>query len=353
MSVTFSADKKTPWIVKYREPWSGRPRRRSFVMEADALSFEVGQRDLYDREREIVKRVKRRRAAHATSITVNDLLYRYLDSLATPSTRASSEYHIKLFCDIYGTRKAHCLCLGDMAAYITIQQQRGAGLSTAYRRLRIVRAAYNWGLLWGLLAVNPLSGLRIPTVPVQTPMPPTLQEARLLYNSAAPHVQRVIVLGMTAGPRIGPSELFRLQWSDVDTVTGIVRMPNARKGSPDAARDVPLRSDVLRMIRRWAVADAASGCPWVIHHKGKPIRTISCAWHNAKRRAGITRKLRPYDLRHAFASILLDNGADIKCVSECMGHKDTAMILKYYRHTNAQQRRKAVNAGPSLGLTGK
>jgi integrase len=88
----------------------------------------------------------------------------------------------------------------------------------------------------------------------------------------------------------------------------------------------------------------------VIHHKGKPVRTISRAWHNAKRRAGIARKLRPYDLRHAFASLALDHSADIKSVAEVMGHRNQTMILQYYRHTSAKQRRKAVNAAPSLGV---
>ena len=37
-----------------------------------------------------------------------------------------------------------------------------------------------------------------------------------MYKMAAPHIRRVIVLGMAAGPRIGPSELFRLTWGDVE-----------------------------------------------------------------------------------------------------------------------------------------
>jgi integrase len=351
MPVVFLAYKKKPWIVKYREPWTRRPRQRAFTEETEARDFERAQLDIYQREREIIRSTKRRRAAQAPcAMTVEALVGRYLETLVNPSTRVTSDYHARLFCAVYGHRKAHCLGMEDIAAYIALQRERGVGLSTVYRRLRIVRAAYNWASRWGSLPRNPLAGLRIPAMPTQTPTPPSPHEARLLYRAAAPHVRRVIALGMTTGSRIGPSELFRLQWGDVDVQGGVIRMPNARKGAREEYRDVPLRPDVLRLVREWASEDAALGCPWVIHHKGRPVRTIRRAWHHAKRRAGITRKLRPYDLRHAFASILLDYRADMKCVMEIMGHTSEQMIMRYYRHTSAKQRRRAVNAAPPLNL---
>ena len=126
--------------------------------------------------------------------------------------------------------------------------------------------------------------------------------------------------------------------------------PNAAKGARAEAREVPLRADVLRLLRRWEAEDAALGCPWVIHYRGRPVRSISRAWHNTLRRAGIERRIRPYDLRHAFASRALDHDADLKCVAEVMGHANEKMIVRFYRHTSAKQRRKAVNAAPLLGL---
>jgi integrase len=344
MPIVFLAYKSKPWIAQYREPWTGRRRQRSFSSEADAAAFEAGVTSLYERERTIVRNVKRRRTAKIPGITVQDLIDRYMETLGNPVTRAASAYHLTLFGAVYGQRKAHGITLDDAAAFLALQRQRGVSQATACRRLGIVRAAYNWAARWGVMSSNPLAGLRLSKPRPQTPVPPSPQEARLMYAAAAPHVRRVIILGMTAGPRIGPSELFRLKWSDVDIITGMIRMPNAHKGASDESRDVPMHSDAIPLIRQWQADDGALGCPWVIHHKGRPVRTISRAWHNARRRAGITRRIRPYDLRHAFASVLLDHGADIKCVSECMGHADAKMILRYYRHTNLQQRRKMMQA---------
>lgn len=343
--------KRKPWLVKYREPWSGRPRQRAFAEEADARAFEATQARLYERERAIIKAARRRKSQeHAASPTIAELLDRYLGSLGNPSTRAASAYHLRLFADIYGPRKAHCLTLEDVGAFLVLQQQRGVGRATACRRLGIVRAAYNWAARWGLLPVNPLAGLQLTTPAPQTPDPPTAREARMLYAVAAPHVRRVIALGMATGARIGPSELFRLRWTDIDTREAVLRMPNAAKGARAEAREVPLRPDIVRLLRRWEVEDAAVGCPWVIHYKGRPVRSISRAWRNTLRRAGIERRIRPYDLRHAFASRALDNAADLKCVAEIMGHANEKMIVRFYRHTSARARRKAVNAAPPLGL---
>lgn len=343
--------KSKPWVVKYREPWSGRPRQRAFAQETDALAFEEAQASLYERERAIIKAVRRRRIqGRPTNLTIAEVLDRYLDSLGNPATRVASAYHLRLFADIYGQRKAYCLTLEDVGAFLVLQQQRGVSKSTACRRMGIVRAAYNWAARWGLLPTNPLAGLQLASPVPQTPDPPTAREARMLYATAAPHVQRVIALGMATGARIGPSELFRLRWTDIDTRGAVLRMPNAAKGARAEAREVPLRQDVLRLLRCWEAEDAGNGCPWVIHYRGRPVRSISRAWRNTLRRAGIERRIRPYDLRHAFASRALDHDADLKCVAEVMGHANEKMIIRFYRHTSAKQRRKAVNAAPSLGL---
>lgn len=239
---------------------------------------------------------------------------------------------------------AHCVTCDDVLAWCEVQRQRGVGQSTVHRRVSILRAAYGWAVRARLLLSNPLVSLRIAKPKAQRIAPPSVKEARLLYDVAAPHIQRVIVLGMATGARIGPSELFRLRWSDVDVETGVIRMPNAHKGAGEESRDVPIRDDVLGLLRRWHEEDRQAGCAYVIAYKGRPVRSISNGWHNALRRAGIARRIRPYDLRHAFASLALVHGADIKCVAETMGHKNITMLLSVYQHTLFEQRRRAVNA---------
>ena len=85
-----------------------------------------------------------------------------------------------------------------------------------------------------------------------------------MYSVAAPHIRRVIVLGMAAGPRIGPSELFRLAWADVELAAGYMRMPNAAKGAKEDSRIVPIRDDILPLLREWREEDEKRACPWAL-----------------------------------------------------------------------------------------
>ena len=52
--------------------------------------------------------------------------------------------------------------------------------------------------------------------------PPGVSELNALLRVAAPHIQRVILLGIYTGARIGPSELFSLKWDDVDLTRGVI-----------------------------------------------------------------------------------------------------------------------------------
>lgn len=348
MPVIFLPYKKRPWICKFREPWSGRPRVRSFNSEQEALDFEKVQRLIFEREKALVHRARYKGRQPERTLTVAELLSAYIEARQSLSTRTTAMQHLRSFADIYGHRKAHCISVDDVLAWMEIMRQRGAGAATVSRRAAILKGAWAWACRSRHLDSNALSVLRIPTVRSQRIDPPTLQEARRLYAVAAEHVQRVIALGMGMGPRIGPSELFRLSWLDVDLDSRLIRMPNARKGAEFEARSIPVRDDLLPLLRRWQQADAAAGVEFVIHYRGRPVQSISRAWHNALRRAGIGRRLRPYDLRHAFASHALDHGADRKCVAEVMGHKNEGMLLQIYQHTLLRQRRRAVNAGPGL-----
>lgn len=290
-------------------------------------------------------------AATKYRITLRQLVDEYLALQCTrPVTQTSTRYHLAGLLALYGGWQARRLKPQQITEYLDAQRRADVSLATATHRVKLLRTALRWGVSSGRLAVNPLDGLRLPTARARRIDPPNTVEARRMAKMAAPHVRRVIVLGMAAGPRIGPSELFRLRWEDVDLDAAIIRMPNAHKGAREESRIVPVRDDVLPLLRQWAEADAALGCPWVIHWLGRQVRCIGHAWHTARRAAGITRRITPYSLRHAMPTEALEHEADVKAVAEVMGHADPTMLLRVYQHTRFRLRKKAVNAAPGLGI---
>ena len=77
------------------------------------------------------------------------------------------------------------------------------------------------------------------------------------------------------------------------------------------------------------------------------------AWRGALRRAGITRRIRPYDLRHAFATEAIAAGVDIGTVAKLMGHSSPMMLLKHYQHVMDSQKRAAIEALPRAEYVAK
>lgn len=147
----------------------------------------------------------------------------------------------------------------------------------------------------------------------------------------APHVVRVIILGAQCGVRVGPSELFRLTWADVDMKRRVLRVHGAKKNLNAPWREVPIRESLIPIFESWKKEDDASGVEYLIHHRGQPVEKIKRAWACALRRAEITRRIRPYDLRHAFVTELIARGVDIGTVAKLMGHSSPTMLLNHYQ----------------------
>lgn len=338
--------KNRQWVVTWRST-TGSVLSQGFDSEREARAFEQSLQLIAEKERALLKKRKREQV-NRQKITVKELVEQYLASQGNPVTRKQNGYHAAHIVRAFGQRQAARLAPDDAFAFIAAQQARGVARITANRRLCILRAALNWAVSLHILQVNPLRELRLPRAEPQRLDPPTRAEAKALFDAAAPHVQRVIVLGLHTGARIGPSELFQLRWADIDLEAGVLWMPCARKNRKrEARREIPISPHILPILKKWQREDAVRGYEYVIHYRGKPVTSISRAWHSALKKAGITRRIRPYDLRHAFASNLLAEHADYKSVAELMWH-DVAMLLRTYQHIDRQQKRQAVEKMPNI-----
>ncbi len=285
------------------------------------------------------------------AMTARQLVEEYLAHQITRDvTRTSTRHHLNQLLALFGGWQARRVGAAQVQDFLAAQKARGVMISTAHHRVRLWRTVLAWAVETGRLSVSPLAGFRLHRPKARRIDPPTRAEAARMYRVAVPHIRRVIVLGMAAGPRIGPSELFRLTWADVELAAGYMRMPNAAKGAKEDSRIVPIRDDILPLLRAWEEEDRKAGCPWVIHWRGRPVRCIGHAWHQARMAAGITRRITPYSLRHAMPTEALEHGADVKAVAEVMGHTDPTMLLRVYQHTRYRLRKKAVNAAPGLKL---
>jgi integrase len=353
MSISFCEFRKgKKWVTTWRN-LNGKKRTFSFATESEAANFLETQNAIAEKEKKILSKSRKKRTK-PSNITVNELFDRYFGLAHTnPVTIRQSGYHASHVISAFGNRQCMRIEIQDILNLSEAQRMRGIAQSTINRRISVFRSALNWAVKNHMLPHNPLNNLRMPRAFSVRLAPPSPMESKAILKVARPHVQRVVILGLYSGSRIGPSELFKLQWRDVDIKNAMIRIPNAQKNLKFGdGRDVPIRQALLPIISAWKEHDLDKGIEHVISYGGNAVRCIGRAWKTALCKAGITRRIRPYDLRHAFATYALaggkDGGADIGSVADIMGHSDRSMILKVYQHVQYTQKRAAVEAVPDI-----
>lgn len=228
-------------------------------------------------------------------------------------------------------------------------KERGTGMvSDAYVHgiLKKVRTVLRWSHEMGML--DALPRLPLPAANYARTVPPTTEEVRALLHVAPKHLKRVIMLGMFLGLRVGVSEIFALRWRNVDLARGVVLIDTSRKNKNAPWREVPLRQELLPIFSEWFSEDDAAGVEYVVSYKGRPVKSVQYAWRSALKKAGIARRVRPYDLRHAFASHLIEQGVDVGTVSRLMGHASPQMLYQHYQYVSTTQKKEAVEKLPTI-----
>ena len=239
---------------------------------------------------------------------------------------------------------------GDVEGYLAWCFARQAQPRSAARYTSTLKRFYRYLLRENLIVADPTLNLDSPKLP--RPLPETLTEAdveRLLDSAQGETPQRIRDRAMletlyATGLRV--SELVGLKLSALNLDDGVLRVTG--KGSKD--RLVPLGEEAVRQLRRYLtdarphllrgrLADAVFVTP-----RGGAM-TRQGFWYLIKRHAGaagITRPLSPHTLRHAFATHLLNHGADLRVVQMLLGHSNIS-TTQIYTHV-ARERMKHLHA---------
>jgi integrase/recombinase XerD len=226
----------------------------------------------------------------------------------------------------------------------------GIAARSLARQLTAIKRFHRWLLREGRRTDDPTLTVEAPRLP--KPLPKTLTEAEVEALLAAPDVDTPLGLRdkamlealYAAGFRV--SELVGLPLAAVSLTDGVARV----MGKGRKERLVPLGEDAREWIARYA-SDARPGLlkgkgseALFVTERGGPM-TRQMFWYLIKRHAlhaGIRSPLSPHTLRHAFATHLLNHGADLRVVQMLLGHADIA-TTQIYTHV-AKERLKRLHA---------
>jgi len=222
--------------------------------------------------------------------------------------------------------------------------------TTANRRLTVFRRFYHWALQQGMVAADPTLRLLAARQPARSPGVLTQAQVEALLD--APDVARplglrdraMLELMYASGLRV--SELVGLKVFQVGLAEGVVRVLG--KGSKE--RLVPMGEVACEWLQRYLaesrgaiLAGRQTQDLFVTRRGGAMTRVMF--WILVKKHAaaaGITAPLSPHTLRHAFATHLLNHGADLRVVQMLLGHADISTTT-IYTHV-ARERLKQLHA---------
>lgn len=224
----------------------------------------------------------------------------------------------------------------DLRAYLEERRRARARPATAARLLSTLKRFYRWLLRERLIEADPTALLEAPKLARR--LPQALSEAQVERLLAAPGESGALALRDRAmletlyatGLRV--SELVGLTLAQMSLTQGLVRVV----GKGNKERLVPLGEEALTWLARYlqearpALARRPAEAVF-ISARAAPL-TRQAFWHNIRRyarKAGIDAKVSPHTLRHAFATHLLNHGADLRAVQMLLGHSDLSTTQIY------------------------
>ena len=238
----------------------------------------------------------------------------------------------------------------DLLSYLAHRVGAHAKATTTSRLLSSVKRFYQYALRQGRIEADPSLNIDAPRLPRSLPKSLTEEDVEKLL--AAPDADAPLGLRdrtmletlYASGLRV--SELVTLKVSQVSQDMGVVRIVG--KGSKE--RLVPLGEEALSWIRRYlresrpAILGARAADALFVTSRGAGM-TRQAFWHLLKRhaaQAGLDKPISPHTLRHAFATHLLNHGADLRVVQLLLGHSDIS-TTQIYTHV-ARERLKQLHA---------
>jgi integrase/recombinase XerD len=277
----------------------------------------------------------------------------WLERGLSPNTLAAYQSDLRAFADWVARERGRALLdveRLDLLDYLVVLSQQGRKPRSSARLLSCLRQFYQYLIRRGLIRDDPSARVDMPRL--GRPLPQSLSELEVEALLGAPdtadvrgHRDRTMLEVLYAsGLRV--TELVTLTGSQVSLTQGVVRIVG--KGGKE--RLVPLGEEATDWLRDYLLGPrteilAGRVSDYLFPTSRSDCMTRQAFWLLIKRyalAAGVFKPLSPHTLRHAFATHLLNHGADLRVVQMLLGHSDLS-TTQIYTHV-ARERLKQLHA---------
>jgi integrase/recombinase XerD len=238
----------------------------------------------------------------------------------------------------------------ELLGFIAARVEGGSRPRSTARQLSSFRRFYRFMVREGLISVDPTAQIAIPKI--GRSLPKSLTEAEVDALLQAPSVtdplghrdRTMLEVLYATGLRV--SELVSLKHNQVNLNQGVMRVV----GKGNRERLIPLGDEAVGWLQQFMQGPRAEillerQTDYLFPTRRGDRMTRQAFWHIIKRyskKGGVDRELSPHTLRHAFATHLLNHGADLRVVQMLLGHSDLS-TTQIYTHV-ARERLKELHS---------
>jgi integrase len=241
----------------------------------------------------------------------------------------------------------------DIAVFVELMKSENYAKGTCNRALVLLRYGFSLALRWKVPGIqdNPVKEIKnikddnkIERYLTETQTKGLLDAVRLSDNEM---LQYIVLFLIYTGAR--KREVLDARWRDIDWAQRSWRIPKTKSGK---VRHVPISSGAMSVLEhlrlRIRTGFLDEQAIFVNPKTGAPFVSFFYSWNNARIRAGLP-EFRIHDLRHSFASYLVNAGRSLYEVQELLGHADIKTTSRY-AHLSRERLVAAVEMVPQIAI---
>jgi integrase len=248
--------------------------------------------------------------------------------------------------DKFGKKQVNQITRQQIQLFHTALLDEGLAPATCNHHIKLIRHALNLAIEWEMLEKNPAS--RVPLFKEDNKVehylnPEELEKLLTVLNTDENRMVCFIALFLlSTGARL--NEALRATWSQVDPQNRIWRIP-ASNSKSRRVRSVPLNDSALDILRQLDTKEEFDYL-FINRKTGKPYVSIQRPWGRLRKKAGAPH-LRIHDLRHQYASFLVNSGRTLYEVQQILGHSDP-IVTQRYAHLSTKTLQDAANSASDM-----
>ena len=268
----------------------------------------------------------------------NALMDKFMKEYApTVSENMQSAYkcYLKNLSKYFGDSQLGTIKPNLIAGYKVHRRSQGVSSSTINRELYMLSKAFNLAVKeWEWLSENPVSKVSKEREDNERDRWLSYDEETKLLGECSDWLRDITNFGLHTGLR--QDELLSLEWSRVDFSRKTILIRKTKNGKP---KTLPLNRVALDILKEKSKVRSVKNDLVFLSRSGTKInrRYLWGTFKKALERAGIE-DFTFHDLRHTFATRLVQKGEDIYKVAKLMGHKDIRMTQRYAHHSSESLR---------------